>query len=569
MLLLSGAVFGFGLYLFFVYKETPDLGAGTVAKGPQKNDDSRFANPKSDTKKSEKTDSPYKVRSPKDNRGTDEEKNSVPKTKPDLGEKAEGQKAEVPPAVKETIKPAQKEEVPPVVKEPPPPASKKDESPTTAIDEGMKKLQGQWMFEKGERNGAGRFSLPEDCMYIERNVLQQVKKNGELIFNGSRCEFTIDPTKNPMTIDLVRQNGSPGAKILGIYKFDDDKLIIATNTNDSDARPGEFSSNLTAGKDRATNLQTYKLVKGDPVEKPAAKKEKLTEEQIAAANAGTLEKLQGQWIFEKAERNGSSYWVLPEESIYIERNLLRHVKKNGDIIFNGSACEFTIDATKPYMTIDLVRKNGNPGQKVFGIFKIEGDRLIIASNTADDNKELRPAQFSVKLTAGLERASIVQTYKLVKGDPVEKPATKKEKLTEEQIAAANAETLKKLQGQWIFEKAERNGSSYWVLPEESIYIEKNLLRHVKKNGDTIFNGSACEFTIDATKPYMTIDLVRKNGNPGQKIFGIFKIEGDRLIIATNTAEDNQDIRPGQFSVRLTAGQERAAVVQTYKRATKN
>jgi uncharacterized protein (TIGR03067 family) len=283
-------------------------------------------------------------------------------------------------------------------------------------EEALKKLQGMWMFEKSEKNGPGIWALPEEAIYIERNVLQHVKKSGDLIFNGSRAEIFIDPSKKPATIDIIRKNGSVGQKILGIFKIEGDRLIIATNTNNQDTRPGQFSTKLTAGAQKATNLQTYKLVVGPTTKQPKDKSEpkKLTQEEIDQAAEEGLKKLQGHWIFEKSERNGFSYWVLPEESLYIEKNLVQRAKKSGELVFNGDRAEITIDPTKNPMTIDFVRKNGSVGQKILGIYKIEGDRLILATNTADDNRDIRPGQFSVKLTAKMERASIVQTYKLAK-----------------------------------------------------------------------------------------------------------------------------------------------------------
>ena len=294
----------------------------------------------------------------------------------------------------------------------------------------------------------------------------------------------------------------------------------------------------------------------------AAQDKKLSQDELDKATGEAMHKLQGLWMFEKGERNAAGYWSVPEEGLYFERNVVRHTRKNGDLIFNGDTCTFTIDPTKNPTTIDLIRKNGNVGQKVLGIYKIEGDRLVLATDTT--TKDKRPGKFGVKLTFGAERATNVQTFKLVKAEPHEKSVVKK--FSPEMLEAANDAVLKSLQGHWIFEKSERNGFSYWTLPEESIYIEKNFLRHAKKNGDLIFNGSAAEITVDASKPYTKITLVRKNGAPGQKVLGIVKVEGNRLVIATNTSGDNSDIHPGQFTVRLSAGLERAAIVQTYKRA---
>jgi uncharacterized protein (TIGR03067 family) len=441
-------------------------------------------------------------------------------------------------------------------------------APELTEDEALQSLQGHWIFEKGEKNGAGGWSISEESIYIQKNHLHPVKKTGELIYGGNVCEVSVALGKPWTTIDLVQLSGGSGGKVLGIFKIEDDRLIIAMNTSRLDRRPEKFSTNLAAGPQRATNLLIYKKASTEGLVKPPVKKEKFTPAELDAANEAGLKSLQGHWLFEKAERNGYSHFVPSEESIYIEKKFLLPAKKNGDLTRGGDPCEIVVDMSKPWPALDLIRLSGDRGRKIQGIFKVDGDKLFFALSSSDDLKDLRPSYFSTRLAAGLERAAIVQTYKRAPGEALAKPPAKKDKLTKEEIDALNAETLKKLQGHWIFEKAERNGSSYWVLPEESIYIEKKILAQARKNGDLVFNGDVAEITIDATQGHIAIDLVRKNGNRGQKILGICKIDGDRLVIATNTSDDLKDVRPGYFTTRLTAGAERAATVQTYKKAAR-
>src|SRR5207253_1441956 len=83
-----------------------------------------------------------------------------------------------------------------------------------AIAAGLKNLQGQWIFEKAERDGAGRVSLLEEsnypALYIENDLVRGTNKSGALHSNSGRAQISIDPTATPMTMDIVLQNDDPG-----------------------------------------------------------------------------------------------------------------------------------------------------------------------------------------------------------------------------------------------------------------------------------------------------------------------------------------------------------------------
>jgi uncharacterized protein (TIGR03067 family) len=191
------------------------------------------------------------------------------------------------------------------------------------------------------------------------------------------------------------------------------------------------------------------------VEKPGPEK-KFTQKEMDAAVAAGLKDLEGYWLFEKSQANGRNPWRLPEVGMYIERNLLRGVRKDGMLDTGGASTFIEIDPMKKPRRIEF-KPRGVPG-----IYQLEGDQLSIAMNASEDNRDLYPGLFSVELRAQRQRASLVQMYQRVLREPSERPpAVAERKWTPKERAAAVAEALKKLQGQWILEKSETKSHCPW------------------------------------------------------------------------------------------------------------
>jgi uncharacterized protein (TIGR03067 family) len=129
-----------------------------------------------------------------------------------------------------------------------------DGPPSDAVKEELKKLEGTWKPVSGERGGE---QAPEE-----------VFKDGKLVIEGGKWvehlakdrvaerRFTIDPTKDPKTIDLIEQLDAFSKKdgvtkqekkqvtTYGIYRLEGDKLtvcVLPSSINDeSKDRPTIF-----------------------------------------------------------------------------------------------------------------------------------------------------------------------------------------------------------------------------------------------------------------------------------------------------------------------------------------
>ena len=109
-----------------------------------------------------------------------------------------------------------------------------------AVRKELKALQGTW---KAVSLEAGGKSLPKEAVPDFTFI---IGADGKSIGKSPQVEYqatiTVDPKKNPKTIDIVPDNGPDRGKTQpGIYEFDGDKLKICA------AQPG---------KDRPTDFDT-------------------------------------------------------------------------------------------------------------------------------------------------------------------------------------------------------------------------------------------------------------------------------------------------------------------------
>jgi uncharacterized protein (TIGR03067 family) len=104
----------------------------------------------------------------------------------------------------------------------------------------------------------GNKAADEDMKRIELAIEADGKatalREGKVFIAGTT---RIDPTSNPMTIDVTYTEGDPkGQTALGIFKIEDDLLTICRSAPDK-ARPTEFSSKPGSGH----TLMTYRREK--------------------------------------------------------------------------------------------------------------------------------------------------------------------------------------------------------------------------------------------------------------------------------------------------------------------
>src|SRR5262245_57473329 len=99
-----------------------------------------------------------------------------------------------------------------------PSAALTDEDFYAAIDVGYQKLQGLWVCESEERNGAPPWDLFDQGIYIERTSVVAVTKEGEFSNKSRWAEFRITPVQGVMTFDVF--GGGPNEVAAGILKFE-------------------------------------------------------------------------------------------------------------------------------------------------------------------------------------------------------------------------------------------------------------------------------------------------------------------------------------------------------------
>jgi uncharacterized protein (TIGR03067 family) len=102
------------------------------------------------------------------------------------------------------------------------------------------KMQGEWSMVSGSADGQ---AIPNEMLPSAKRVC---KGNESIVTIGPQlimqATFTVDPTKDPKTIDYQVTDGpTKGKKHLGIYAFDGDTVKYCFAAPD-DERPADFNS---------------------------------------------------------------------------------------------------------------------------------------------------------------------------------------------------------------------------------------------------------------------------------------------------------------------------------------
>jgi len=109
-----------------------------------------------------------------------------------------------------------------------------------AVKKDMARLQGEWLMVSGSADGQ---AMPDDMRKQMKRVCkgdQTTTTMGDQVF--LKAKITIDPSKNPKTIDYEMIEGfTKGKKQLGIYELDGDTFKSCFAGPGAD-RPTDFSS---------------------------------------------------------------------------------------------------------------------------------------------------------------------------------------------------------------------------------------------------------------------------------------------------------------------------------------
>jgi uncharacterized protein (TIGR03067 family) len=117
-----------------------------------------------------------------------------------------------------------------------------------AVKKELSKLEGNWNVVRQEKRGnlVPPVVSRRGGLLIEDDTLKWLVSGREA--GNQTADFTIDPTKDPKTIDIEITRGSfIGKKQLGIYRLDGDKLEICWGYTEPLKRPTKFTTKAGIG----------------------------------------------------------------------------------------------------------------------------------------------------------------------------------------------------------------------------------------------------------------------------------------------------------------------------------
>jgi uncharacterized protein (TIGR03067 family) len=134
-------------------------------------------------------------------------------------------------------------------------------SPVLADDDVRKELQalqGKWKTVAGEAAGQ---PFPKDGIQFTMVIAADGKSTGKTPQDEFQFTITVNPQKNPKTIDNLHESGEQkGKRQYGIYKLDGDKFTVCVTPRGSPEadRPKDFTT-----KDTTNVVFVFERVKED------------------------------------------------------------------------------------------------------------------------------------------------------------------------------------------------------------------------------------------------------------------------------------------------------------------
>jgi uncharacterized protein (TIGR03067 family) len=320
--------------------------------------------------------------------------------------------------------------------------------------------------------------------------------------------YRINPAETPRQIDVI---GEDNETLRGIYKIEEDELVICLNHVGSGERPGQFDAPrgsglilmrlsmadsqpkaipdltpLPAPDEAGTSIQNGSSAPaldskdGDDVKFASFTKTSATlpPKPSAAELARAHEILAGRWDFISVVRDGETY---------NDQLIRRKLAEDGQMVIGDRVFQVTAPGSKerrvsafkinPAATPSQIDVISHLDSQMQGIYKIEGDELWLCLHRREDGE--RPVSFEAPAGSG----NVLMRLRMAEEEPAPaavEPGPEPMPPTPEELARQRAERVRQmLVGSWV--TSDNRGSLTLVLRPDGTYMAtRNWSRAVKR-----------------------------------------------------------------------------------------
>jgi len=353
-----------------------------------------------------------------------------------------------------------------------------DPSASRELQRAQAVFQGDWTFTSINDNGE-KFG-PE---LIHRAFAQ----NGQVTVKGRSLEvvnpetghrrtatFRLDPSKSPRQIDLINRNDRI---YRGIYKLDDDDLVICLDRSEDGPRPVDFKApegservlfRLTPSTSKASVKPASLIdVNADDAPEPAAKPPENGDRRATSTEIRRAHQLlAGEWNILSIVDDGSDVGPKLIRTKFAEDGRLRIGNRVASFVTPGTeekhVSAIRIDPAKSPSWIDVTTQLDSV---LKGIYKFDGDELILCLAKHEDN--LRPTEFEAP--SGSDRTLF--RLAIAKPKPAAKVAAETSSVREPKAKPEpnRDQTIRDLlSGSWSY--TDRRGTVTLVLRPDGTFI---------------------------------------------------------------------------------------------------
>jgi RNA polymerase sigma factor (sigma-70 family) len=260
-------------------------------------------------------------------------------------------------------------------------------------------MQGRWKVVGWEVNG---WSEPNGYYTAARIIGDKIffRIGKDRVGDVQGYSFRLNEDQTPKQIDWVGTEGAIKGMVgpAGIYHLDGDRLVLCLLTPSKErSRPTQFETEPDDGLWLIVLQREQPIV---PLVSPATGKQPPDPRQAGPRDDGAegrpIEMLQGTWYLRNLEQSG-------KQPAFLVRKFVIGVDRIAVEIPSAPRTEFryVLRPTANPKQIDLIHTFGvKEGKTLKGIYRLEGNRLFLCLNQAEDG--VRPARFAAEAGTKVE-----------------------------------------------------------------------------------------------------------------------------------------------------------------------